>query len=117
VSEEKRRCRDLGQKTNEICRDHHAASGQSICPDTANDNERRPADREGGQYDPEPGRPAADPQDRERERHRNQRVADRRAGSPKPQQPERPLGQRPETSSTPHVRQPRSSLADECRCV
>lgn len=50
----------------------HCASRQPIRPDAANHDERRPADREGGQHDPEPGRPAADPEDRERERHRDQ---------------------------------------------
>ena len=52
VSEEERRGDGLGAEADEVCRDHHGASRQPIRPHAANDDERRSADREGGEHDP-----------------------------------------------------------------
>jgi hypothetical protein len=102
VRQQRNRRRSLDRRTDEIAREHDEAARQAVRPDAADENEAGAADGEGGEHQPEGAGTAADLEDRERQRDRDQGVAERRGRLAEPEQPERTFAQRPETRARIH---------------
>src|SRR5206468_7682845 len=95
-----------------VARQHHRPARQAIRDDSPDEREGDAGERRHRENAAEGGRRAVDGENGERQRDRDERVADGGGDAAEPEQPELPLGERRERALEPHWAEARAYLPE-----